>query len=89
LQAFSVIVLWERGGEGWLSGVDRLDLLRLGRSDPLGIAGWAFDSMTGKGGGNKFFQTFHRGLLKVRRELSWSGKSSSRENSHLSGRIYR
>jgi hypothetical protein len=29
----------------------------------LRIAGWAFDAMTGKGGGNEFFQTFHRGLL--------------------------
>jgi hypothetical protein len=87
LQAFSVIVLWERGGEGWLSGVDLLDLLRLGRSGPLGIAGWAFDSMTDKRGGNEFFQIFHRGLLKVRRELSRSGKSSSREILYLSGQI--
>jgi len=58
LRAFSVIVLWEHGGKGGLSGADRLDG---NRSGLLRIAGWGFDAMTGKGGGYEFDQIFHRG----------------------------
>jgi|SRR5208283_250214 len=58
LRAFSVIVLWKRGGQGWLSGTDRL--VRVWPGQPK-IAGWAFDAMTGKKGINEFDQTFHRG----------------------------
>jgi hypothetical protein len=31
------------------------------RSGLLRIVGWAFDAMTGKGGGYEFDQIFHRG----------------------------
>ncbi len=72
-------MLWERSGEGWLSGTDRLGWLRLGWSSQLRSADWALDAMTGKGCGNEFFQIFHRGLLMVRRKLNRSGSSFSRE----------
>ncbi len=55
---FLIIVCRERGGQGWLSGADRLVRVRPGK---LRIAGWACDAMTGKKGINKFDQTFHRG----------------------------
>jgi len=45
LRVFSVIVLWERGGQGRLSGTGRLGCVRPGQ---VTIAGWAFDAMTGE-----------------------------------------
>jgi hypothetical protein len=57
-RAFSEVVFWERGGKSGLSWAGRLDRIRPGL---LRIAGWAFDSMTGKGGGYEFDQVFHRG----------------------------
>jgi hypothetical protein len=57
-RAFSEVVFRERGGKSWLSWAGRLERIRSGR---LRIVGWAFDSMTGKGGGYEFDQVFHRG----------------------------
>ncbi len=51
LRAFSVIVLWECGGKGWLSGRGRLVRVWPGQ---LTIAGWAFDAMTGEKSINEF-----------------------------------
>jgi len=48
-------VFGERGDRSWLSGARDWGRRR--------IAGWAFDAMTSKRGGNEFDQIFHRGLL--------------------------
>jgi hypothetical protein len=72
LQALSVIVFWERGGEGWRSldpsaspsaALGASAAGSRGRPSPHEhrIAGWAFDAMTGKRGGDEFDQTIHRG----------------------------
>jgi hypothetical protein len=52
LQAFSVIVLWERGGLDWAALGRRL--YEGGRGRPFLHWPWGFDPMTGKRGGNEF-----------------------------------
>jgi hypothetical protein len=50
-------VFGEHGGRGWLSGANPFG--------SIGIAGWAFDAIPDKMGGNEFDQIFHGGLLVI------------------------